>query len=82
VAREKILAAVNRRAVRALLKRDAHLFRNDLSERCIAARLAFHLQSAVPSYRVDVEYNRIGADAKSLGVPERCAKQSRKDGEK
>jgi hypothetical protein len=35
--------------------------------------LAFHLQQQFPVYCVDVEYNRKGADAKRLAIPEECA---------
>lgn len=48
---------------------DKHLLINDLSERCICSRFAFHLQNKIlriPKYQdyfVDVEYNR-GANGK------------------
>lgn len=45
----------------------------NLGERCIAARLAFHLQRVFPEYHVDVEYNRTGDTPKRLDVPARCA---------
>lgn len=43
---------------------DHHLLKNDVSERCICARFAFHLQNEISrtidysNYFVDVEYNR------------------------
>lgn len=52
---------------------DSYLLRNDLGERCIAARVAFHLQRVFPEYHVDVEYNRAGDSPKRLQVPEECA---------
>lgn len=52
---------------------DRYLLENNLSERCIAARLAFHLQRMFPEYHVDVEYNRAGDTPKRLKVPEECA---------
>lgn len=61
------------RAMRQVVERDGYLLANDLSERCIAARLAFYLQAEFPDYAVDVEYNRKGAAPKRLGIPEECA---------
>ena len=48
-------------------KEDRHLLMVDVSERCIAARLAMYLRDAMPAdYDVDVEYNRHGPDKKQL----------------
>ena len=52
---------------------DCYLLEKNLSERCIAARLAFHLQRVFPEFHVDVEYNRAGETPKRLNVPEECA---------
>jgi hypothetical protein len=52
------------RALRRLLEDDRHLLENDLSERCIAARLAMYLHEGFPEHDVDVEYNRVGDIAK------------------
>lgn len=76
--------AVERRVQRALkefLRNDQYLLENDLGERCIAARLALHLQSFFPKYSVDVEYNRVGRLPKTLGVPDECANSLDENGE-
>jgi hypothetical protein len=44
-------------ALRETVDRDAYLLENDLSERCIAARLAICLQNRFPDDKVDVEFN-------------------------
>jgi hypothetical protein len=58
-------------ALDALVRCDLYLLVHDLSERCIASRLAYHLQGLFPEYSVDVEYNRAGA------IPKRAAWQDR-----
>ena len=45
---------------------DRHLLEIDVSERCIAARLAMYLREYFYNYHVDVEYNRDGEDKKKL----------------
>ena len=45
---------------------DRHLLVVNVSERCIAARLAMYLQEYLTDYDVDVEYNRHGDDTKKL----------------
>ena len=45
---------------------DRHLLMIDVSERCIAARLAMYLREYFADYDVDVEYNRHGTDKKKL----------------
>lgn len=67
-------------ALRMLEERDSYLFENNLSERCIAARLAMYLQHAIPEFSVDVEYNRKGYKPKTLELPDECGKKT-KDGE-
>ncbi len=47
-------------------KEDCHLLMIDVSERCIAARLAMYLREYFADYHVDVEYNRHGEDKKKL----------------
>lgn len=61
------------RALRALEQADASLFQWNLSERCIASRLAIYLQQLFPDHAVDVEYNRIGREPKRLQLPPECA---------
>jgi len=61
------------RALGALNRNDRHLLVHDLSERCIASRLALHMQAEFTSYYVDVEYNRMGIEPKRLGLPSTCA---------
>jgi hypothetical protein len=60
-------------ALRRLVEADRHLLENDLSERCLATRLAMYLQDLLPGQHVDVEYNRAGARPKRLNLPEDCA---------
>jgi hypothetical protein len=63
------------RARRKLEENDAHLLANDLSERCIAARLALYLQPEFPDHHVDVEYNRFGNRVKRLQLPPACVRR-------
>jgi hypothetical protein len=60
---------------------DRYLLEHDLSERCIASRVAFHLQAMFPEYAVDVEYNRVGRPPKRLQLPDECANYRNKQGE-
>ncbi|MGE0041378.1 MAG: hypothetical protein AB7H88_21295 [Vicinamibacterales bacterium] len=69
------------RAMRRVLADDRHLLENNLSERCIAARLAFYLQAEFPDHAVDVEYNRKGGTPKRLALLEDCANFMNEDGE-
>jgi hypothetical protein len=73
--KERLLGALH-----TLEEQDSYLFENNLSERCIASRLAMYLQRAIPEFSVDVEYNRKGSDPKTLKLPEECGKRT-KDGE-
>jgi len=68
-------------ALQRLVQQDAYLFANNLGERCIAARLAMYLQHEFPEHHVDAEYNRDGATAKRLGVPEECGNDVDENGE-
>ncbi len=68
------------KALGALNREDQHLLIHDLSERCIASRLALHLQREFSTYYVDVEYNRTGSEAKRLGLPESCVNARDEDG--
>ena len=54
------------RALRRLGDDDHYLLENDLSERCIAARLAMYLREEFEQHDVDVEYNRAGDVEKRL----------------
>ena len=61
------------RALRRLLEGDRYLLENDLSERCIAARLAMYLREEFKQHDVDVEYNREADVTKRLrGLPDEC----------
>jgi hypothetical protein len=60
---------------------DRYLLEYDLSERCIASRVALHLQAVFPEYSVDVEYNRVGRPPKRLNLPDECANYRNKQGE-
>jgi hypothetical protein len=66
-------------ALEAFLEDDVYLLENDLSERCIAARLAYCLQVEFEDddLVVDVEYNRDGNEIKRLALPDEC--QTRKN---
>jgi hypothetical protein len=68
-------------ALRRVTDCDRYLLEFDLSERCIASRLALYLQNEFPEHTVDVEYNRDGAIPKRLGLPEECANHRNPDGE-
>jgi hypothetical protein len=74
-----------RRRVSAALARfvevDCYLLEHDLSERCIASRVAFHLQDRFPEYSVDVEYNREGKTPKQLQLPDKCANHRNEQGD-
>jgi hypothetical protein len=60
-------------ALAKLEDNDQYLLENNLSERCIASRLALYLQAKFPTYCVDVEYNRSGNTPKRLSLPAECA---------
>lgn len=66
-AREKVL-----RAIEKFEASDKYLLEKNLSERCIAARLALYMQQDfADDYKVDVEYNRHGMAVKRLLLDER-----------
>lgn len=67
-------------ALQAFRQNDGYLLEHNLSERCIAARVALHLQRCFPDYSVDVEYNRAGDMPKRLDLPEDCANSFDDDG--
>lgn len=67
-------------AIQSFLEQDRYLLENDLSERCIAARVAYHLQVSFPEFSVDVEYNRYGDIPKRLNLPDDCANSLDDDG--
>jgi hypothetical protein len=68
------------KAVQVLNEKDRYLLENDLSERCIASRLAMYLQPLFPDQVVDVEYNRAGDMPKRLNLPDECANFRDADG--
>jgi hypothetical protein len=78
--REEIKSRLDE-ALRRLAEKDRYLLEKDLSERCIASRLAMYLQMKFPMYSVDVEYNRDGDTTKRLGLPDECAKLRNESGE-
>ena len=68
------------RALHRLLEGDRYLLENDLSERCIAARLAMYLREEFAQHDVDVEYNRAGDVAKRLrGLPDGCYRRRNRE---
>lgn len=77
---QELLERLNN-ALQQVAEHDRSLLELDLSERCIAARLAFYLQTEIAGYVVDVEYNRDGATPKRLHLPEECANFRNPDGE-
>lgn len=68
------------KALEAFQLEDVYLLEHDLGERCIAARVALHLQRSFEDYSVDVEYNRAGDSPKRLELPEECANSVDEDG--
>ena len=60
-------------ALEMVAERDLYLLHVDISERCIASRLAMYLQQQFPEHHVDIEYNRDADTPKKLGLPEECA---------
>jgi hypothetical protein len=60
---------------------DSYLLEHDLSERCLASRLAMYLQDIFRDFHVDVEYNRLGASPKTLTLPDECANYKNENGE-
>ena len=60
---------------------DRHLLEVDVSERCIAARLAIYLREYFWDFDVDVEYNRNGRDVKRLQNVVRDCPRDRDDGQ-
>jgi hypothetical protein len=54
-------------ALRTLLERDGYLLDIDANERSITFRFAMHLQSHLPDWDVDCEFNRDGVAPKKLG---------------
>jgi hypothetical protein len=54
-------------ALRILLDRDKRLLDIDANERSITFRFAMHLQSQLPDWEVDCEFNRDGIEPKRLG---------------
>ncbi len=78
--RENVQQRLNN-AMRRVVDNDRHLLENDLSERCIAARLALYLQAEFPDHDVDVEYNRLGDAVKRLRLPDECVRRRNRDGD-
>ena len=74
--RERLEAALVR-----LAETDLYLLEYDLSERCIAGRLAMYLQDVFPDHTVDIEYNRAGNIPKRLNLPDDCANYRDEHGE-
>lgn len=73
-----------REALDTFMRDDDYLLVHNLSERCIASRLALHLQGSFTGYKVDVEYNRAGDLAKRdendcAGFPRAVAPQAHRD---
>jgi hypothetical protein len=56
---ERRVKATIQQALDRLVERDADLFRLDVNERTITAKLAEYIQELLPEWHVDPEYNRI-----------------------
>ena len=72
------------RALAAFAAADGYLLENNLGERCIAGRLAMHVQHAFADEGlvVDVEYNRLGAAVKRLEtLPAECIRRKIRPGD-
>jgi len=54
-------------ALERLLADDHHLLTVDANERSISFRFGMYLQTELPEYHVDCEYNRTGVDPKRIG---------------
>ncbi len=77
--RAEVIERLNR-ALGKFREIDRYLLDNDLSERCIASRLAMYLQDAFPDHDVDVEYNRAGEIAKRVPLSKDCDTRKNRDG--
>lgn len=55
-------------AISRLLKVDTYLFVMDVNERALSHRFGTYLQEVFPDWDVDCEYNRDGADPKTLQI--------------
>lgn len=53
-------------AIDEIVRNDSFLFKNDVAERTITAKLACYLQNRFEDWDVDCEYNRNGIDPKRL----------------
>lgn len=60
-------------AVAQFLAHDAYLVENDANERSMTHRFAIYLQSRLPEFHVDCEYNRDGNVPKRLAIRQRTA---------
>ena len=58
-------------AVAQFIEHDAYLIENDVNERSMTHRFAMYLQTRLPGFHVDCEYNRDGGLPKRLQARER-----------
>lgn len=56
------------KAIRRLISQDAQLLEAGVNERTIMYRLAMHLQTEIPEWNIDCEYNRDGIDPKRVDL--------------
>lgn len=77
------LSAIIDEGLGRLVINDRHLFLQDLSERCLASRLAHYVQQQLETWSVDVEYNRhdLERNPKRLGLHPDCANRRTMRGE-
>jgi len=61
--------ALVKEAMDKLIKDDQWLLQSDANERSISHKLAEHLQTKLPEWHVDCEYNRDGISPKRLVFP-------------
>ena len=73
---KRLIIQLLKNAIVRLYQVDMHIIRNKVSERCVCARLAYHLECLLKrkdyckffqGYYVDVEYDRMGSDPKLIG---------------
>lgn len=73
---KEVIIQILKKAIERLYLCDRHIIRSKVSERCVCARLAYHLECLLKKrdyckffcgYYVDVEYDRMGSDPKLIG---------------
>lgn len=76
---KELLLGLLDEAIEKLYEKDYYVIEKRVSERCVCARLAYHLENLMREkyytlfhgYNVDVEYDRKGGDPKHIGSMEK-----------